>query len=248
MNTLITGLTAGIAALFAILTARQYGQRRKIYQLIWSIGLANFAISVGMEFLLQVFGQWTPVMYRTWYYLGAMLGSVYLGQGTMYLLANRKVAHVFMGLLLAVTAYGGYLVYTVPLALERVYPNIPSGAALPSIGEAGFGSPRAWTPFLNVYGTLCLGGGALYSAWLYKKKRMGRDRALGNVMIALGTFIIAGASTLNRFGYPQVQYMGELIAITIIFGGFLKTLEPLHRMDAASVSMAPEEPIISGME
>lgn len=245
MNAIITGLTAAIAGLFAVLTFRQYWQRRKIYQLIWSIGLANFAISVGMEFLLQVNGEWTPLMYRTWYYLGAMLGSVYLGQGTMYLLANRAVAHVFMALLALVTIYGGYLTYSTPLTLDQVYPNIPSGAALPSIPEAGFGSPRAWTPFLNIYGTLCLGGGALYSAWMYRKKRMSRERAIGNGMIALGTFVVAGVSTLNRFGYPKTQYIGELIAITIIFFGFLKTNERPQDVVAPSISVVPEKPSLS---
>jgi hypothetical protein len=241
MDAMITGLTASTAALFAALTFRQYWQRRKSYQLIWSIGLANFAISVGMEFLLQVVGEWTPAMYKTWYYLGAMLGSVYLGQGTMYLLANRKVANMFMVLLALVTIYGGFLMYTAPLALEKVYPNIPSGEALPSIRDAGFGSPRAWTPFLNIYGTLCLGGGALYSAWLYRKKKMGRERAIGNVMIAVGTFVVAGVSTLNRFGYPKTQYIGELIAITIIFLGFLKTIERPEEVVTPSALAVPEK-------
>lgn len=221
MDILLTGLNTLISAAFALMALRQYLLRRKIFQLVWLIALTTFTISAGCEFVLTITKQWTAPLYIIWYLMGAMLGAVYFGQGTAYFLLPRRWAHVTMALVLALSAYGTYLTLTTPVNLSVVYPAIPSGAAYPSIREAGWETPRALTPFLNLYGFVWLNGGALYSAVQLARRRMEKHRVMANVLIAMGGTLVGIVSTLNRFGYHEAQYPGEMVGIALMFWGFM---------------------------
>jgi len=96
---------------------------------------------------------------------------------------------------------------------------------------------RLTTPFFNVYGLITLVGGALWSTYLFWRKRVLPNRVVGNVLIAIGALIIASASTLTRLGYGQVLYLGELLAATLMFAGFLVAAAP--RSDRGSDEATP---------
>ena len=54
-------------------------------------------------------------------------------------------------------------------------------------GLLPLGSPvRLTTPFFNIYGLLTLVGGAIWSAYLFWRKRVLPNRVIGNVLIAAG--------------------------------------------------------------
>ena len=50
---------------------------------------------------------------------------------------------------------------------------------------------RTLTPIFNLYGTVTLVGGALYSAWIFWRKRVLLHRTIGNILIAVGALLPA---------------------------------------------------------
>ncbi len=81
---------------------------------------------------------------------------------------------------------------------------------------------RSITPLFNVYGTLGLAGGAVYSALLFFRKRTLYYRMLGNVLIAAGALAPALGGTLSKAGLPYAVQISNLIGIVVIYAGFLQ--------------------------
>ena len=82
------------------------------------------------------------------------------------------------------------------------------------------------TPFFNIFGTILLVGGALYSAWLYWKRRVMPYRVIANVLIAVGAIFLALGGILMRFNMSLTAfYLLELLGIITIFIGFLRSRE-----------------------
>ena len=79
------------------------------------------------------------------------------------------------------------------------------------------------TPLFNVYGFITLVGGALWSSYLYYRKRGLRNRMVGNLLIAAGVLLISFAGLLTRMGFGTWLYLGELMAAGLMFSGFLVT-------------------------
>jgi len=80
---------------------------------------------------------------------------------------------------------------------------------------------RILTPFFNSYGLLLLAGGAIYSAYIFLRKRIMPNRVLGNVLIASGALMPAMGGLLSRFGLGGYLYLGELLGAILMFAGFL---------------------------
>jgi hypothetical protein len=81
---------------------------------------------------------------------------------------------------------------------------------------------RSITPIFNIYGTLGLAGGAIYSAWLFFRKRTLYHRMTGNVLIATGALAPALGGTLSKAGFPYAVQVSNLIGIVIIYAGFVE--------------------------
>lgn len=107
-------------------------------------------------------------------------------------------------------------------------------------GLLPLGSPvRLTTPFFNIYGLITLVGGAIWSAYLFWRKRVLPNRVVGNVLIAAGALSIGFASTLTRLGYGSLLYLGELIAAVLMFTGFLMAARPQPSEEAAASATVP---------
>lgn len=213
-------LSAMVIVIFAILVFRRYARRGGAYLLVWGIGLTLFAV-VSVAEVYSTTG-WHPTVFRLWYLCGAVLAAAWLGQGTVLLLARhrRSVRVVTMALLVAGSMLAAYMAFTLPLDSARFSPGLPLSAQYREILPSGAALRRV-TPIFNVYGTLTLVGGALYSAWLLLRKEMAAARVLGNVLIAAGGLSLALASTLVRLGLGDYLYVAELIAAVTMFAGFL---------------------------
>ena len=85
-------LSALLSFAFAAMVFDQWWQRRRTFQLVWSIGLLWYGIATGCEFLGGAFG-WSAGLYRTWYLVGAFLVPAYLGAGTLYLLNKTRFGY-----------------------------------------------------------------------------------------------------------------------------------------------------------
>ena len=212
--------TALISLGFGLTILEQYRQRRKPYQLIWSMGLLLWFIGSLMQFLHKVVGPQGGVL-RLWYGSGAMLVPAYLGTGTLYLLAPRKIAHTFMGILLILTILGLLLVVTA--TLKKPLSDL-EGEAL--TGRGFFpGGVVGLTISLNTYGTIALVGGALWSAWSFWRRRVMPHRVMSNVLIAVGAIAAGLGGLLDRMGTPEPHAVALLIGIVVIYGGFLLSRE-----------------------
>jgi len=108
-------------------------------------------------------------------------------------------------------------------------------------GLLPLGSPvRLTTPFFNIYGLLTLVGGAIYSAFLFWRKRVLPNRVIGNVLIAAGALLIGSASTLTRLGYGQFLYLAELLSAILMFAGFRYAARPQPTDAPQSVAVAAD--------
>jgi drug/metabolite transporter (DMT)-like permease len=64
-------------------------------------------------------------------------------------------------------------------------------------------------------------GGALWSAWVFLRKRHNGRRAIANVVIALGVLIVAAGGTATFTGASGVLELANLVGLSVMFVGFL---------------------------
>lgn len=217
MYTFLPLISTIISLIFTLLVFIQYLYRRKPHQLLWTIGLLMYSIGTLTEFWTEIWGV-NEVIYRCWYLFGAILVSAYLGMGTVYLLTRRRIAHIIMAVLGIASAYAAYRVMSVPLDLSSM--EVLTGKNIMPDGI------RMMTPFFNSFGTFSLVGGALYSSWIFWRKKIMFYRVISNILIAVGAILPAvGGTQLRLGGQIGVFYLFELIGILIIFVGFLRSSE-----------------------
>lgn len=131
-----------------------------------------------------------------------------------------RLATLLNWVLIAGSLAAAYLVFSLPLDAARFTAAEPLSSQYREILPAGAGV-RKLTPFFNIYGTLALAGGALYSAWLLWRKAIMPHRVVGNVLIAVGALLIASASTMVRLGLADYHYLGQFLSAVFMFSGFL---------------------------
>ena len=79
----------------------------------------------------------------------------------------------------------------------------------------------ALTILLNIYGTLALVGGAIYSGFLFWRKRVLLNRVIGNILIAAGALSPAMAGSFIKAGLVDVLYISEFIGVVLMYLGFV---------------------------
>lgn len=208
-------LSTLVSTVFCLVLLQQYRERRKPYQLTWCIAMAMFALATASEFLGAA-GGWTPLLVRSYYLFGATLVVGYLAQGTMFLSASPKTARVSLAVLLVLTALALVGVATAPVdtaALAEGYRAMTRPPLLRGIAMT-----------LNILGTLIIVGGALTSAYTFLRRRAMPQRAAANLLIALGTLIVASGGTLTgQLGFPPTAItVANLIGVTVMFIGTLQ--------------------------
>ena len=212
-------VTCIVSLVFFITVLDQYFARRKPYQLLWAVGLLMYAVSTFTEFWWNVMGHVDP-LYRLWYLIGAILVAAYLGQGTLYLLMRRRPAHIIMAVLGLFTLYSTIRIFTLHLDISTL-------TKLTGVGVMPLDIRAVITPIMNTFGTVALIGGAVYSAWIFWRKRVLRHRVVANVLIALGALLPAtgGIHISTSNGDLNLFFAFELLGVIIMFIGFLRTKE-----------------------
>ncbi len=227
----LPALTSVISFVFAIMVLQRWARKHRDHELFWGIGLLMYGIGTATEALYGWLG-WRPLLFRLWYLFGAILVAAWLGQGTAYLLMRgktRRVAHVLLALLVLGSIYAAYRIFTAPLDPSGMIHGELSGGAITDK------SVRMLTPFFNMEGVLLLAGGAIYSAWIFYRKRVLLHRVMGNVFIALGALSPAFGGLLQRAEVPTALYASELLGAVLLFIGFLLATQPAQATAARPI-------------
>jgi hypothetical protein len=217
MNTWLPFTSCIISFIFAFFVFKRYLARKGPHLLLWGIGLVFYGIGGFCEAYYGAFG-WNPLVFRLWYLCGAILVAAWLGQGTVYLLANRKWANGLMVLLALGSVYGLIRVFGAQVDPSLMTTSVHTGSELS--GHA------IVTPGVR-YGTVTLVGGAAWSAWIFWRKRILLHRTIGNILIAVGAIAPAFGGTFSRFGLPGALYLGELLGAVLMFIGFIRATTPM---------------------
>jgi len=205
-----------ITLIFAAAVFRRYLWCRGLPLLLWAIGLTMYGIGTLCEASYTIVG-WNTIAFRLWYLLGAMLVAAWLGQGTVYLLARRRVGQILMLILVIGSLYGALRVFSATLDPSQMPKGELSGRAIVTPGV------RILTPFFNTYGVVTLIGGALYSAWIFWRRRILRNRLQGNILIAVGAMAPMLGGLFSRLGLTGYLYPGELLGAVLMYIGFLRS-------------------------
>jgi hypothetical protein len=231
VNTALPFTSSALSFVFAFLLFRRYLWRRGPHLLLWGIGMVFYGIGGFCEGYYGAFG-WNPLIFRLWYLCGAILVAAWLGQGTVYLLARRRWAHVTMALLALGSLYGAVVVFGAELDPGLMTTSLHTGSELSGHAIVTDGV-RGLTPIFNLYGTVTLVGGALYSAWIFWRKRVLLHRTIGNILIAVGAILPAFGGTFSRMGVPAALYISELLGAILLFVGFLRAITPMRGAESA---------------
>ncbi len=234
LNTFLPFLASAISFIFALFLFKRYAKKPSNHVLLWGIGMIFYGIGGFCEGFYGAFG-WNPLFYRMWYLFGAILVAAWLGQGTVYLLAKKSWAHTLMVILLLGSLYGVYKVFTAQLDPSLMTTSVHTGSELSGHAIITPGV-RSLTPIFNLYGTVTLVGGAVYSAWIFFRKRILLHRTIGNILIAVGAMAPAFGGAFSRMGVPAALYIGELLGAVLMFIGFQRATTPMKESEPETVA------------
>ena len=207
---------------FAVAVFTRYIKRRGPHLLFWTIGLFFYGIGTLAEVILAF--TFNGLMLKLWYLSGAMLTAAWLGQGSLHLLVRKRgVAWIMTGILAAVSLLAAVLVLTAPLTSAAVSYNVTLAISsqYKTVLSRG-GMTILLTILLNIYGTLTLVGGAIYSAIIFWRKHVLFNRMIGNVLIAAGALAPAMAGSFVKMGLVDGLYLSELIGVILMYIGFIQ--------------------------
>lgn len=214
-------LSTLVTFVFAAAVFNRYQRRKGTHLLLWGIGLVFYGLGTLTEVILS-FTFSEPAL-KVWYLCGAMLTAAWLGQGTVHLLVRKpKVAGTLTVILAVVSLIAASLVFLAPITEQAATfsTSLPVSAQYEEILVRS-GAMVALTILLNIYGTITLVGGAVYSAWLFWRKKVLLNRVLGNVLIAAGALMPAMGGTLLKAGLADWLYVSELLGVVIMYSGFM---------------------------
>ncbi|MQC25903.1 MAG: hypothetical protein DWG76_00420 [Chloroflexi bacterium] len=221
----ISLITAVIALLFAGGVFERYRQRGGAHLLAWSVGALLYgAAALGAALLSLDFSE---TALKAWYLGGAMLAAPWLGQGTVFLLVRKRgVAGTLAAGLLLLSLLAFELLRAAPIAGGGAY-----NAAIPPDEQYRVFLVRngliiALTIILNLYGTITLAGGAIYSAYLFWRKQVLQQRVVGNVLIAAGALLPASGGASVLAGVADWHSLSLLLGVILLYAGYVVATRP----------------------
>lgn len=211
--------TAVLGYYFSYLVVKQYLERKKYHQLAWFVGLFLYATAAAMEAYSEFTKSWNPAVYRIYIVFAAILVG-FLGLGSLYLVFRSKIwGHLFLSYLIICTAIFFYGTLTAKLDTSKLIAGITVGGS--ALGDR-FSFPRVCSFLFNIPGTTLLLGAAIYSIILFTAKKEYAFRMWANVLIALGTMVIASAGAMAHTGRTVGLYPAEMVGSALLLWGFLK--------------------------
>ncbi len=210
-----------ISAAFAVTLWVQYRAKPRPYLLAWSVALGVYALAALTEVIGAAAG-WNPLLYRLYYFFGGITVVGILALGSVYLLAPR-FGRTALAALLTLAGIGlvGILGASLQVGLLDTH-QVPSADVIKLQHGVFNVAAILMAAILNIVGSVMLIGGAVWSFFSMLLRGAPPSRLAGNILIAGGAFIVAGASTLFRlFHVYDLFYVGQAIGVLVMFGGFL---------------------------
>jgi hypothetical protein len=229
-------LTTIITFAFAAAVFKRYIVRRGLHLFYWGIGLVLYGVGALME-VISLFC-FNAIALRLWYLSGAMLTAAWLGQGTINLLVHRKgVANILNIILAVVSALAVVMVFLAPItaAAGSFNTSQPLSAQYQNILTRS-STVVLLTVLLNIYGTITLVGGAIYSAYIFWRKHILFHRMIGNVLIAVGAILPAMGGAFIQMGLADYLYLSELLGAILMFIGYLQATMGASLQDTSSAA------------
>ncbi len=232
INTIVPLISSTLSFVFAVFIFKRYADRKGTHLLVWGIGMVFYGIGGFCEVYYGALG-WNPLIFRMWYLTGAILVAAWLGQGTVYLLVKRNWANALAALLILGSVYAAFRVFTAELDPTLMTSSVHTGSELSgdAIVSPGVREPLPLSLIFNLYGTVALVGGAIYSAFIFWRKRILLHRTLGNLMIAVGALLPAFGGIFSKIGIPGALYLGELFGVILLFAGFIRSTTPMKNTE-----------------
>lgn len=217
--TYIPYLSTIVTFIFVVAVYNRYRQRGGVHLLLWAIGLLFYGLGTLSEVILSLV--FNAFVLKIWYFTGAMLTAAWLGMGTVHLLIRKgNSAKVITWVLAAISALAFILVLLAPVMSSNYDVVRPASEQYKEI-FARSGSMILFTILLNIYGTITLIGGAIYSAFLFWRKKVLANRMFGNILIAAGALSPAMGGSLLKAGYTDMLYISEFAGVILMFIGFI---------------------------
>lgn len=228
-GTALFELLAAICALLAaIFIFDQHLHRPRPHKLMWTLGLLFYGLAAGADFL-GALGGWTVGEYKAWYFFGGVLTAAFLGLGSLYLLAPRRVGHIATTIAVVIGVYAGLRIlffapfsaadiHTLATAPTSVITNVRAFKPLP-------GDLEIAAVVMNIPGALLLFGGAAWSAWQFWRKRAGGYRLASMILLALGSVFPSILTGLQALGNSSGAALGEFLGALCLLAGLLISLD-----------------------
>ncbi len=212
-------LSTTLTFIFAAAVFNRYRQRSGMHLLLWAIGLVFYGLGTLSEVILGL--TFNPLVLKLWYLTGAMLTAAWLGMGTVFLLIRKgNTAKTLTWVLAAISLLALGLIVAAPVLSTSYDVSAPASEQYKDIISRN-GLMIFLTILLNIYGTITMVGGAIYSAFLFWRKKVLANRMFGNILIAAGALAPAMAGSFVKAGLVDVLYVSEFVGAVLMYAGFI---------------------------
>ena len=212
-------LSTVITFAFVIAVYNRYRQRGGVHLLLWAVGLLFYGLGTLSEVILSL--TFNILVLKIWYLTGAMLTAAWLGMGTVHLLIRKgRTAQILTWVLAIVSVLSLVLVLSAPALVGKYDVTHPASEQYKDFLTRS-GLTIFLTILLNIYGTLTLVGGAIYSAFLFWRKKILANRMFGNILIAAGALSPAVGGSLLKAGLADLLYLSEFVGAILMYIGFV---------------------------
>jgi drug/metabolite transporter (DMT)-like permease len=208
-----------VNAAFAGIVGRQYFDRRRPYQLVWTVALVLGMLAALFYVLFLVFNDNT-LFFKLYYICGALLMAAYLGLGSIYLHMPTRFADITAAGLVILSVVG--IVMLLTAGINHAQLVVAASQVGPGTKALEPGPWKAMVAILNIFGSIAVIGGAIYSAWRTHRRQAPLNFLYANVLIAVGTFLAAAAgSAADQGAFPGSFWVLLALGFVVLFCGFL---------------------------
>lgn len=219
----ISTLATFVSFMFAGAVFERYRQSRGLHLLFWALGAFLYGLGSFSEAALSL--AFEESVLKLYYLSGAMLTAAWLGQGSIFLLVRKgRVAQYLAAILVLVSVLAAWLVFSAEIT--SVSASYDVSAAVSAQYKDILVRPGlviVLTILLNIYGSIGLVGGAIYSAYLFWRKQIMAHRMYGNILIAFGALLSASAGTLTLFGSIDLHSLALLLGVIFMYLGYIQS-------------------------